>query len=176
VRKRVPKARLKVFYGFDIFDRFHPDGTPQAGWKREMLAKMEKMKKLGVDYVGRIGQDILADEQQHARVWAYPYQYQNATETSCITAMEAMAAGMYAVTTFSGALPETISGAGCVIVGSNAAFPVEAFVDEIVRGLTDKGKWEHMSRAARDRALDLTWESLIDQWDERLAARVGSLV
>jgi glycosyltransferase involved in cell wall biosynthesis/2-polyprenyl-3-methyl-5-hydroxy-6-metoxy-1,4-benzoquinol methylase/tetratricopeptide (TPR) repeat protein len=173
VRKAVPKAKLKVYYGFDIFDRIHRLNPEAQQWKRETEAKLQKMKKLGVEYLGRTPQDKLAVAQQQARVWAYPYTYGSPTETSCITAMESMAAGLFPVTTFSGALPETIgTGIGAVIGGTNENFPYKEFVRQIIRGLTDEASFTHSQHAGLQRASELTWDALVEQWDEILSTAV----
>jgi hypothetical protein len=60
-----------------------------------------------VEYVGSVGQVRLAQELGGVAVLAYSSTF---TETSCIAAIEAMAAGAEVFITRLGALPETIRG------------------------------------------------------------------
>lgn len=60
-----------------------------------------------VTHLGELTKEELCRVQcEEADVWCYPTEFE---EVSCITAMEAMAAGMYIVTTNTAALPETLS-------------------------------------------------------------------
>lgn len=59
-----------------------------------------------VEHRGQLTKEELARVQcEEADVWCYPTEFE---EVSCITAMEAMAAGMYLLTSNTAALPETI--------------------------------------------------------------------
>lgn len=166
IAERVPAARLKVFYGFDVFDRMHALNPPMQEWRKLMVARMEE---LGVEFVGRVDQTRLAEEQQAARVWAYPYPFDNHTETSCITAMEAMAAGMAIVTTHSGALPETVGDAGVVLSKEEA----DSFADHVVELLSDKKKWEACHERGLARARDLSWDGVAKEWASLFESALG---
>lgn len=57
-------------------------------------------------HLGQLSKAELARVQrEEADIWCYPTEFE---EVSCITAMEAMAAGMYVLTTNTAALPETL--------------------------------------------------------------------
>ena len=58
----------------------------------------------GVVFHGRAGQEEVARSYLQSQLWLYPTDFE---ETSCITAMEAQAAGCHIVATRCGALPET---------------------------------------------------------------------
>jgi len=163
IREQAPEARLKVFYGFDVFDKMHVANPPMQDWKKRLLARIESLD--GAEFCGRVDQHALAVEQQNARVWAYPYPYENHTETSCITAMEAMAAGMSIVTTSSGALPETLGEAGVVLEGTNPSFPEEQFVKAVAAGLSDEAWFASQQHLGRERSATLSWQGVADEWD-----------
>jgi glycosyltransferase involved in cell wall biosynthesis/tetratricopeptide (TPR) repeat protein len=169
IKAAVPLARLKVFYGFDVFDRMHSQNPGLQAWKRMMLAKMEALD--GVEFIGRTNQDQLALEQQAARVWAYPYSG-GGTETSCITAMEAMAAGMVAVTTDQDALPETLGRPGeptCpgMLVKLGDDFE-DRFATCVIDALTDEVFWGGCHALGLARAQMFSWKSLAEEWEQIL--------
>lgn len=174
IKEQVPDAALKVFYGFDVFDKMHAANPPMQDWKKRLVARMEELD--GVEFHGRVDQQRLAHEQESARVWAYPYPYENHTETSCITAMEAMAAGLYCVATESGALPETLTGGGIVMKQlSTGDFPDAGFVAAVIAGLSDPGEWEEANANARARAASLSWDAVADEWDDRFSSILSTV-
>jgi glycosyltransferase involved in cell wall biosynthesis/SAM-dependent methyltransferase len=74
-----------------------------------LYAELQRRVKQAPNVVelGCLGKADLADVMRSCDAWLYPTTFE---ETSCITAMEAQAAGMYCVTTDAGALPETLAG------------------------------------------------------------------
>jgi len=100
IRAEVPDAELHVYYGFA--------GLRAAGPGNVALAdKLEKLanETAGVVLHGRIPPRELAREFMRSGVWFYPTWF---SETSCITAMQAQAAGLRVVTSPVAALPETV--------------------------------------------------------------------
>ena len=85
------------------------------GGARHDLAAVVKIGRLeerlqstpGVHYHGRAGQAEVARSYAQSQLWLYPTDF---LEVSCITAMEAQAAGCKVVATRCGALPETAPG------------------------------------------------------------------
>ena len=102
IRAAIPGTRLRVFSGLSI-TRGGPDDNQYGDLHRQCLATE------GVEYVGPVSQPELAGSLTNAAALAYPSVY---PETSCISAMEAMAAGAIVLTTRLGALPETLAGFG----------------------------------------------------------------
>ena len=96
VRKIVPEAEVHVFSSLAV------NGLPDTA-ENEALYELARQTP-GVVYRGPVGQALLREEAERARVLAYPCCF---PETSCIVAMEAMAAGAVVVGTELGALPET---------------------------------------------------------------------
>jgi 2-polyprenyl-3-methyl-5-hydroxy-6-metoxy-1,4-benzoquinol methylase/glycosyltransferase involved in cell wall biosynthesis len=165
IKRRVPNAELHVFYGFDVFDRMHAQNHALVAWKDQLVAAAEAMP--GVTLHGRVSQEVLAEAQMNARVWAYPTPLVD-TETSCITAMEAMAAGMAAVTSRAGALPETLGNVGAKVAGEPGLEDFDKhFTFEVVRYLTKASEWNKQSKMGRDRAANLAWAGVASEWSQR---------
>ena len=102
IRSAIPGTVLRVFSGLST-TRGGPEDNQYKELHRQCLATE------GVDYVGPVSQPKLAEALSGAAALAYPSTY---PETSCIAAMEAMAAGASVLTTGLGALPETLAGFG----------------------------------------------------------------
>jgi glycosyltransferase involved in cell wall biosynthesis len=113
IRARLPGATLRVFSSMGIYGPGKPDS---------FVALYDLARALpGVDYVGPLSQPHLAAAMAEVDIWAYPCTF---PETSCIAAMEAMAAGTLLVTTSLGALPETTAGfAQLYEIGGDKRYP-----------------------------------------------------
>jgi glycosyltransferase involved in cell wall biosynthesis len=122
---------------------------------------------------GRVGQVELADEMQQARVLAYPTAF---LETSCITAMEARAAGLAIVTSSLGALRETVGKHGILVpwpagedeAGNRNGQYQEDFVGAVVKLLTDERRWTAIHRVARKGVGGLEWSERVTDWETLL--------
>lgn len=116
VRAAVPDAELHVYYGFDSWlSSCRINNNTDQIRIIELLQKMlQETAHIGVYNHGRIGQKELAQEFLKSGVWAYPTWF---SETSCISAMEAQAAGLRIVTSPIAALNETVAERGDMIHG-----------------------------------------------------------
>ena len=160
IRKQVPDVELHVFtYALSEGDR-------------EYEPYLRKLHQPGIIFRGSVSQDVLAREMMEARLLVYPSTFK---ETSCITAIEAQAAGTPVVTSNRGALPETVtdSMSGIVINGDPYSLEYqERFVNEVVRLIQDDKLWKKLSDGARKRAYELyTWEHIAQEWLEYFTGR-----
>lgn len=110
IRHLVPEARLRVFYGWQVYDHkietLRAAGSPELpGWLAQKSRVTALMAQDGITHLGRIGHREVAAEFLRADVWAYPCQF---PETSCITAMKAQAGGAIPVVVPLAALAETV--------------------------------------------------------------------
>ncbi len=97
IKEKYPQAELTVCYGRNTW-----------GDNRDLIKKLsEKFEEYGVKETGMIGHQQLADIMQNTSIWAYPLN--NFSETFCITAVKAQAAGMIPVVNKITALSEVIS-------------------------------------------------------------------
>lgn len=136
VRKSIPDAELHVFYGFESWRAtVKMLGADDANELKRIEFLEAKIKRTpGVTLRGRVSQRELAREFMKSGVWAYPTGF---TETSCITAMEAQAAGCRIVTSPLAALNETVAERGQLVAGFSTPGFVEAFASAVVMAMTE---------------------------------------
>ena len=111
IRRRHPACRLSVYSSMAVYQTAAADDEYAPLYARCLATD-------GLDYRGSISQQQLAADLRGAGIFAYPCTF---AETSCIAAMEALAAGLSVVTTDLGALRETCLGYGRLIPPLSAA-------------------------------------------------------
>lgn len=169
VREQAPDAVLKACYS-PVYWKV-AEVSPEIGAHAQRIRELAD--QAGVQLLPPQSQPALAKLMLGARVWAHPsWNTPNDGpfhETSCIGAMEAQAAGLHVVASNWGALPETVR-VGALIDGPGLE-PAwrDAFVKEIVRGLTDPQLQQHAELEAPAAVCDLGWHGVAD----RLADLVG---
>ena len=174
IKDLVPDAQIDICYGFEAWETF----ARMRGDAAE-LAEIDRYKRLieqavaqgHAVYHGRVPQTRLAELMLGAKVWSYPTAF---LETSCITAMEAQAAGAVPVTSAVAALPETVKHGFLVEPGPNYG---RKWVDAVVGMLSDEYARSRIAAAGRAHALEnLSWSALARDWlamFERLAVDVA---
>jgi glycosyltransferase involved in cell wall biosynthesis len=170
VRKSIPDAELHVFYGFDAWEATVAmmGAAGENELKRIRHIKDKLGRTPGVRVRGRVDQAELAREQMRSGVWAYPTAF---TETSCITAMEAQAAGCRIVTSPLAALNETVGNRGQLIPGFGTPGYVDMFAAAVVMAMQ-----EGIDRKmVDDRALlqeharnSFSLDTLAEEWESML--------
>lgn len=167
IREQVPDAELHVFYGFDNW-RAGLERQPDMQ-HRYVIAHIEKRvrESEGIVFHGAVDQRTLAMEMLSAGVWCSPTWFD---ETSCISAMEAQAAGLRIVTSAIAALKETVGDRGVLIEGNWLTSEYQdAFVSNVVTALT-ASHWGKYSRGdvkayAREH---FSWDRVADQWESMM--------
>lgn len=86
-------------------------------------------------------------------------------EVSCITAMEAQAAGLPLITSDRGALTETIHPQAGVFLDPTAPDYIEKFVQAIIDTTGNVDTWRSMSEAGRKHAKGLSWDGVAEDWE-----------
>lgn len=127
-----------------------------------------------VVWLGHLTKRELYEQYASAGVYVYPTPSQTSpmfAEVSCLSAMEAMAAGLPIVTSHRGALPETIpADAGVLIDGDPwTAEYQRRFVDSVVALTTDDAVWQRASAAGTAKAQTLDWSGVAAEWSETFA-------
>ena len=126
-----------------------------------MMAKIHATE--GAVMHGRTSQASLATELMESKVWFYPTWFQ---ESSCISAMEAQAAGCVPVTTGLAALNETVHHGYLLKPPSTAEAYKETFVKDVVRLLTDDTLRTEYALSGRAEALKISgWDIVADEWE-----------
>lgn len=160
IRAKAPGAELHVYYGFENWEPFADEA------QKRLIAHLRKLLREteGVTFHGRTPQGVLAEEFLRSGVWAYPTWF---SETSCITAMEAQAAGLRIVTSPIAALAETVGPRGTLISGSwtSAAYK-EKFVAAVSAAMLKDGDEDRqaLKRYAREH---FDWDSLVEGWEKK---------
>ena len=128
IRAAIADVRLKVFSGFAVVNQSR-DNDPYT----DLYQKCRTTD--GSEYPGPISQIALAQELSRAAALAYPSIF---AETSCIAALEAMAAGLLVLATRTAALPETTAGfARLTEYRSDHARLAREFADMTIEALDD---------------------------------------
>ena len=170
VRKSIPDAELHCFYGFENWQK-SAELSKDENQLKMVRFLTEKIKRTpGVVMHGRVSQAELAREFMRSGVWAYPTGF---TETSCITAMEAQAAGCRIVTSPLAALNETVGQRGQLVAGYGTPGYVDTFAAAVVVAMTGPSgprtadDRDALSRYAREHfgldELAEEWESMLNE-------------
>lgn len=154
LKRRHGDLELHIFSSLDrYFTGWSPGPRYQENAKLyDLLSAMP-----GCTLHGSVLQKDLAREFMKSSVFVYPSNFE---ETSCISAMEAMAGGCAVVTSDLGALKETVQGAGVFIEappGSEAY--IHQFIEKVDELLTHPTRLQELSKAGLKRASQLTWEN-----------------
>ena len=152
-----PHATLKVFCNPNLADKREPT--------EKLIAHIRALP--GILHLGAVDQQTLAQEYAESAILLSPNPY---PETSCITLMEAMAAGLDCVVTARAALPETAAGFArlCPVQDAdnphnlNVAVDLAAFLRETIAALDANAapKTEQQAFAAAH----YRWENRAAEW------------
>jgi glycosyltransferase involved in cell wall biosynthesis len=137
IKAAVPQAELHLFYGFKNWEYAAQFDKGQADLIVRLKQQIKDMASQGVVFHDRVDQEELAREFLSAGVWAHSTWF---TETSCITAMEAQAAGLRIVTSSIAALNETVSDRGVLLDGDWVSEEYKnAFVGTVINAMNYDG-------------------------------------
>jgi len=158
-----------------IFDKL-PNKKELEDFRNTLAAEREVPSQVydalkateGVEYVGSVSQPALAERLAYAHVLAYPNIF---PETSCIAVMEALAAGLYVVTSDLAALPETSEGFARLVpvtFGDEAkhARDYGAALADLSPAYDVDARWKQVVHMNRNH----TWSVRARQWTEFLNA------
>jgi glycosyltransferase involved in cell wall biosynthesis len=170
IRAAVPDASLSVMYGFANWEKMAAQRGDQESLRRidRIKGALNVLKSAGVTYHGRVSGAELAREYLSASVFSYPTWW---SETSCIGAMEAQAAGLILITSPIAALKETVANRGVMIEGDWMSKEYQdTFVATTIGALTGQGPQVEKARQALRRYAweHFSWEGVCDSWEGAL--------
>lgn len=169
IRDAIPGTRLRVFSSLETY---------QVPLERDPYAALYDQCRgtEGVEYQGGVSQPALAAALREATALAYPNRY---AETSCISVMEAMAAGCLIVSSQLGALPETAAGFARLTAvppdpARHAVLFAEAMVAALRRHQDRPDEAESRLRAQIQHAdADQGWTRQAERWLSFLSDRAS---
>jgi glycosyltransferase involved in cell wall biosynthesis len=159
--EQIPNAQLHWYYGWEVFDKLHEGNQEMAAYKARIK---DLLKQPGVYEGGRIDHLAVAEEYQKAEFWLYPTEF---TETFCITAAKAQAAGAIPITTTVAALDETVKFGHKFDVSDmyTSEEAQQAFVDKTIEYM----KADHDRRPMQDWACEhFDWQKVAECWHNDL--------
>ncbi|MFQ5771477.1 MAG: glycosyltransferase family 4 protein, partial [bacterium] len=159
--RSVPDAELHVFSSMQVYQHSKEEDRKKYGHIYQLA------EQPGVIMHGSVGQRTLAKKLTRCRILAYPNTF---PETSCLSVMEAMAAGCVVVTSWLAALPETVGRGGVLVQGIPGSDEYnEAFVEQCVRLLKDRPFWRRTAKAGKEWILNhYTWDKVAVEWSEQI--------
>lgn len=173
IRAEVPDAELICTYSrwYDIVATV----SPQVQENRQAI--IAKLDQPGVKRLeGGLGQNALAHLMLSSLVWVHPSWYSiqdmQMLETSCISCMEAQAAGLVVVASNWGALSENVQ-VGTLIDGDPRVEGSwrDIFVKSVIAGLTDKSVQGAAQTEGPEAMRDMDWFGAADMLRELFAVK-----
>ena len=139
-------------FELNVFNNFYPDLPHNFN--------TDGVNDPRVTFWGKTPRKTLHKFMSEAHIHAYPSTY---PETSCLTQMEAMAAGCYPVHTDLGALPETSLGHGMMIPFKNLSPAMYAIkLSQTIRMIKEQGY--DYTQQVQDIHDNFTWEKAKQNW------------
>lgn len=156
-------ATLHICYGVDDFIADNIYSHREAGGRALVIERALADPPPSIMYHGKVGQDVLAGMHRRVDVLTYPADTMSATETGCVSIVEALAAGSKVVTTTCDCIPSEfghLSAVTCV------PLPLDYtdYVNQVVLAVNDKKNGEKVGEVdefvqSRD------WMSIARRWD-----------
>jgi glycosyltransferase involved in cell wall biosynthesis len=139
-------------------DRFEP-----------LFERARQMKN--VNYIGYVSNEEMRSALQSAHIWAYPCVFE---ETSCISMVEAGAAGCALIATNLGGLPETGSEfATLVEIQASHEELVQNFSQELNRVIESYPDLESLRMQSDFYNTKYGWGNRVSQWEELLGLDIS---
>jgi len=156
IKKEFPQTTLHVFCDLE--------GSNKKGNSKELKQMISKLPY--VTLRGRVTQEEIAHEFLISDVWFYPTDF---TETYCITALEAQAAGCLCACSGLSSLKEIVGKRG--IVGGEDICEEEVaqnLISDLISVMKDTDRKKALTTTAREWALKQSYSQLAEDWKNKL--------
>ncbi len=170
--QQVKDAELHIYYGWENIDKAIQRGDPKLAEQKAEIMKL--LIQPNVVWHGRIGQKELAKELLSAQVWAYPSSW---FEEYCIAADEAMAAGLYIVTSDLGNLPHILGPVGVQVpvtrkMNQDSTKWRRRFTGMVFNGMLNPNEQGLFRESGPARAAEHSWEAAYGAWKAQIKTPV----
>lgn len=154
LKRKYADLEMKIFSSMSIYNK-EWIGIPEKDGFEKVYEELSQLPDVTVS--GSILQKDLAREFMQASILAYPCNYE---ETSCITAMEAQAAGCVIVTSDLAALSETVGEAGILLKSEPGSSEyMTQFTKALDSLLSDDVLFDRYSSNAKKQSLSTDWKN-----------------
>jgi glycosyltransferase involved in cell wall biosynthesis len=180
IKKNVPEAHLRIFYHFnyDHIKNINPNDPSVHPHLGEMVNRVqyirnaiEKLKPLGVEYVGSASQEQIRKEFSEASVLGFPTDTVAFSEGFSLTTMQSLASYTVPVITNQDCLGSVYAGSGAIIIDSPVRKNLKSYADAVIKALTDKRFADATVKKCRAFAEQYSWSKITDQFENIVKER-----
>lgn len=175
IKKAVPYASLKIFYHFNFnqIDKVEPNSTDyppkfvEMGNRiRYIQQAINKLKLLGVEYVGSISREQMKKEFNEASVFPFCCDTVVFSEGFSISALEAHASYTVPIISEQDCLGMIYKHSGCVMLKTPIANNLSQFRESIIKSLTDQDFANTTIKKCLEFAEQFTWTQSIKKMEQ----------
>jgi len=149
------KVEVEIYSGTKIYGQQYHEAT-----KNKYTALYKRIKKLNLQHFDYAPNDKVIDALKRSHILAYPSIFQ---ETSCLSAIQALAAGCTVVTTNFGALPETCCDWATFVPLDNRQDFVKRFASTLDETILE---YRYNEDQVRYYNKYWTWNTRIKEWEK----------
>lgn len=178
VKAQAPHATLRVFYSVDGMVRLKEGFGPGHELGRRSIyciEQLEQLRPLGVEFVGGVSRERMAEEFAMAEFLAYPCDPFSYTETFGVSVLEAMASGCVPVLALADSFEELWKGACWSCDRSEIAEQYEPLLSTALFAAHDHGGGDLAHRTYRRAgtavASNYDWDLLGSKLEDFIASR-----
>ncbi len=119
---------------------------------------IQKLKPLGVEHIGSVCRNQMAQEMSQASVFAFPTDTVAFTEGFSVSTLEAHASFTVPVITSQDCLGSIYKDSGCVMINSPVRRNLSEYTAAVIKSLTDKDFSDSVIEKCRNFAKEHSWQ------------------
>lgn len=169
--KQLPNVELHVFAGLAVYDKEQPYQGPEVAQYEQLKQVLSQLPRCYVH--GNVTQERLAHEYLSSSLLFYPCVF---PETSCMVALDSLAAGCPVVTSALAGLPESVGDAGLLIPGTPGSPEyMQHFFQSTFALLTNDSLWQTLSERGKIRMrTEYGWNHVAERFITAASAVQGA--